>query len=739
MTNTQFNIGFYDNILLPNLNTIFSITDIKKVLRNVKNDNKKLIMSIFPVYKNHWINSKLKINNNVIYLSYNKNNDDLILPQSFKNMKIIEEDKNKSLEYNDYRYTIINNNITYFINWNAYSYLYILNMKDKKIKLDLLDYYVSLGIVLDGIRYHYLSSSDKSMFKGYINYPTYPNTTEDNFKAIQNINIYKFTNINLKSLLPNTQLDILKLFLERANCVLTGSTGVGKTSQIPKLLWWFNNYLDGYSFYSISRKITDQPYFNLQIDYNTTILSLPRKLLITSNAGSISKSLGFKEPNGSNIIIKFKGSENAPENNMNQNTKSPLFISVNQLTLNYIKKCNSLIIDEIHEHDTYALIIISIAYKLFSGLRNILLMTATLEDDLIRIKEYFKNIKFIHIQGDTLYNITEHIYPVLNYKDIIMKLIIEGNFKLGETLLIFQRSKNEVNKLMIKLSEELKTVEDKYQLYYDKAYSGIENLTTNVIKVIENNGKRNILIGTNILESSLTISNAKIVIDDCTFYMKYFRSGKVGTITKNMQIQRKGRVGRTQPGIYIASELIVKTKYKKIDNEYLWPYIIYGLKYNLDFKDFFILPTDMNRFKKSIDYLNRKGIEIKKKIPQYFNIYKSKICSQIEYLKLYSESLNTKIEQQFQFFDENSNTYNNNNIDKEVLTPNLINLIIKICNMKLIIKNIIKRKNMFEYNFQLENEFEGDSTNTIKIITTNPINETLNTYLIGGNVIQNYY
>lgn len=726
----QINFSYYKNILLPNFKTIFPYNNIDNALKELES-KKHLLIAIFPVYKHHWINSTIKkTKDNHIYLSYQEKenkNDSIIFIQNFKYMKITNinfskdkkltnsEDSKEFKEFKEYTYEIKNNNDTYTIDWNAYSLILLKNLKNIHIYDFNMD--ISRGIIIDACRYGYLSSENK-------------NNYTNNDKSL-----YTFSTISLKSLEPSVQYDILNLFLNRSNCVLTGTTGVGKTSQVPKLLWWFNNLLDGYPYFTVSRNINEKPIFNPKVIFNTTLLSLPRKVLIDSNSSSMRKSLGFQKSEGSPVIIKYKDADKSNEYNSKSNTKSPLLLIVNQLTLNYLNNnmCNTIIIDEIHEHDPYSIIIISIIYKLMKGIRNLVLMTATLEDDLPRIKEYFKNIIFIHIRGDTLYNIKTRLTPILNYTDIIDRCIKNKEFNLKESIIIFKKSKNEVNNLKILLEDYYLQKGNKYNCKIYVAYSGLPSLYDD-IKELETNDKRNIIIGTPILESSITINNAKIVIDNCEFYMKYFRSGKTSLITKSMQTQRKGRVGRTSPGIYITSHIINESIYRKIDNEYLWVYLIYCLKYSLNFKDLYIIPKDLTRFSRSLMYLEIKGIPIRKEINKYFQIFTTYSITQIEYLKIYALNLKNI---NFALFDEMQTT--------ESLTENIKNLIIHVCNMKLKIKKMeeVQKKGdiLYKYTFQFRNEIEQSEDNTILMTFPKSLSkdEYSNIYFIGNQIIEQRY
>lgn len=666
---------YLSNILFPNNDTVFTL-NFQSI--NLNENNLSLLMGLYPVYKHHWINASLKVIDNKVSLVFDvklENNLNTLNPKN-----AIHDEQNNCIMLNDY-----------IFDYNAYSYFRIKNYP-LKFNIKSIDKLTAIGILEDACRYGYLTTTNKA------------------FASKNN-----FSKITLNSLSIENQKKVLDLFLKRKNCILTGDTGVGKTSQIPKLLWWFNNLFDGYTFFEESITSNLIPYFTKEITFRNTLLSLPRIVLIQKNAKSIAKSLGYKEIDGSCINTIYK--DVTPEyQNSNPSTNNLFLFIVNQLMLIHSKNANTIIIDEIHEHDTYALINIAVIYKKFK-VRNLVLMSATLDDDFDRIKEYFNNIEFIHIKGSTLYPIVTEVYPELNYVTIINKIIKKGIFTNGTSIIIFQTSKNKVLKLLEYLQKEFP------RMYYITAYSGDDKLDDN-IKIVETNGLMNIIIGTPILESSITINNAVAVIDDCKFFMVHFRYGYNSDITKSMQTQRKGRVGRVRNGWYFCTKIITQSKYRKIDNEYLWPYLIYALKYNLRFDELFIIPKDMSRFEKSINYLYKKDILIRRDIDKYFRIFTSYNNTLIEYLKIYNKNLNKLVLERFIKFDESQSLKDSN--PKEYLNQMLIGLL-----KELNIKVTLKKAGTFLM-YKVNDEFE-DPTNNFIITSAEVVLKS--GYLIGNDMI----
>ncbi|AUL80494.1 VACWR077 [Vaccinia virus] len=60
-------------------------------------------------------------------------------------------------------------------------------------------------------------------------------------------NKYPFSKISLASLTPKAQREIFSAWISDRHVVLSGGTGVDKTSQVSKLLLWFNYLFGGFS------------------------------------------------------------------------------------------------------------------------------------------------------------------------------------------------------------------------------------------------------------------------------------------------------------------------------------------------------------------------------------------------------------------------------------------------------------------------------------------------------------
>lgn len=628
--------NFFLHNLLPNQVNIFPLLHIDDdIINYTKNNFYQMRYLIYPVYKYLWnkknifydVNRKILIcsknNINLEYYNYKSNYE--LLRKIFVNNDIILERNNIIyIPYLNIRCTL-----------EAYSYLY-LNVF-QIINKNNLNYLFILGILEASIE---------------LNICSLP------FEQKNKINVNKnftFSKITLKSLYVTNQIKIFKAWLNKSDVLLTGGTGIGKTSQIPKLFWWINYLYDGFdeylNFNNFNFNLND--IINYKIKSRATILSLPRKILITENASNVANSLGFNEISNSPIDCIFKDAHKTVYHNKKINEFiSPFLFTINKKTP--INNINTLIFDEIHEHETFADIGITKArhYKKKNNINNIILITATISDDLENINKYFPNIERIHIKGETLFDITT-IDKSKEYKNVkdLAKIINEYSTSIGKSTLIFLPSVSSINKIYLDLKDLLNL-----NLYEILILHRQILLTKNVLKDIVNYPKKHVIIlSTPVAESSITISNANVVIDYGLFYCKQFFSGSILNITDSMMKQRKGRVGRVSYGTYIHlfSMNKINKNFKRIDYEFLLPYIINCYYYNIKFKDIFITPTDMNRFDKTIKYFKNKNLNLKYNINKVFDLYNKYYVNIPEYLIIYKNE-NDTIKELLNIFENSS-------------------------------------------------------------------------------------
>lgn len=605
------------NMMLPNNNNIFLLKDLDdKVFKYAEKHYKKLGLLIYPVYKHLWRNSNF-------YIKFDEDiKKDIIicLEEGNSNLRFfninsldIEEDFLNDIEIKKNKIYIQDK---YIFSLEAFSFFFL----ERHQKIDLINpnFFFILGLLEACIKI------------GCCSIPFKQNETKI-------INKYKLNpiKIDLKSLIISNQIRIFDIWKNKKDVLITGGTGTGKTSQIPKLFWWINMWLDGmeidYSLFDLTKIKRSQ------IEKKTTVLSLPRKVLITSNSKFAAKSLGFDNITGSPINCKFKDVKKTDfYNPLAFDFISPFIFSINRNTS--FTNVNTIIFDEIHEHDTYCDIGIAIVKKIKQeqDIRNLVLITATITNDLENLKLFLPNLVEMKIKDEYLFpieekNLSSFCNKTNNYKDLDL-IIKKYSLTKGKSTIIFLPSLQLINKIEEKLKSSLSSFYVIIKLHREAVLEN-SNLISN-ISLYKNNHV--IILSTPIAESSITIDSAKIVIDTGLFFSKKFFSGEIIYITESMMQQRKGRVGRVSSGIYIKlfNDDKINKSFKKIDTEFLLPYVISLSVYNMKYEDLLIKP-EKKRYDKTIKYYNNRGIEFDKN-PLYINkIYNSYPCSLNEYIIIY--------------------------------------------------------------------------------------------------------
>lgn len=719
---------FFLHNLLPNNINIFPLLKLdKKIIEYTENIYKEFFFLIYPVYKHRWNNLILtnKIENDINYINCNEKNKKLNKNVNFYNYEEDENIKHFFLEnlffFDDFKMYTIDNMYCFSLESYAFLFLYFY----QNITLKNINHNFILGILEACINLGFCSIPFQQKYKL---------ETENKYN-------FKFSKISLKSMYVTNQIKIFDSWKNKYDVILTGGTGTGKTSQVPKLFWWINFLYDGFE----NLLNFDNFEFNLiyiktyKILNRKTILSLPRKILISENSLNVAKSLGYEEINNSVINCKFKDvKETIYHNEKIKKIISPFIFYINRST-KINDNVNTLIFDEIHEHDTYCDIGITIAkhYKKKYNIRNIVLITATIIDDLKILQNFIPGIKQIHIKGGTLFPVIEHeYYNICNRKNDFYgldKIIKKFSIEKSKSTLIFFPTLSKIESMEKKLKEIL---DKNFYIILQLHRNVMIDTNINIIEKINSyKDKHVIILSTPIAESSITISNVKVVIDTGLFFCKTFFVGKTLNITQSMMEQRKGRIGRVSPGIYINlfDKKNLNYNFKKIDYEFLLPYIINCLHFKINFKDIFITPNNMERFDNTLNYFKKKKLDLIKNIGKIYKIYNNNIISIPEYLIIYC--IGTEIEQ-----DVLNDFENINSIEEKLkfIKKNkfVFKNISKLLNIEcFIIKTLEKNKyNKTLNTISLKKYYEKGNNNIICIECKNILNNT-KILLLSENII----
>ena len=342
---------------------------------------------------------------------------------------------------------------------------------------------------------------------------------------------------------------IVETILSNDIILIKSGTGSGKTVLIPKFCLHANRY---------KGKI---------------IITLPKKI-ITKKAAEFS-ALTLDVKLGEQVGYQFRGDNLKSE-------KTILLYSTDGSIISMIKSdpllksIDMIIIDEAHERKVnidLLLYLLKNAIKLRMEKKlkplKLIIMSATINESIF--KTYYSDFKFewMELEGSPNFPI-KSIYLessldmksnqyIEKGKEIIGQIIkkINSNNKdyIEGDILFFVCTKSECNII----SEELG------RLYKDcftmPLYSGIDSELEQYItipdkfKELNSKYKRRLFVSTNVAESSLTIDGIVYVIDSgLELSVKFNPETNMNVMSKNFitqaqMTQRKGRAGRTKPGL----------------------------------------------------------------------------------------------------------------------------------------------------------------------------------------------
>lgn len=344
--------------------------------------------------------------------------------------------------------------------------------------------------------------------------------------------------------------DVIQTITDFQLTFIVSGTGSGKTVLIPKFALHYTGYL------------------------GKVAVTLPKRQSTSSAAIFAAKTLDVTL--GKEIGYVHKGS---PRNYLNEENKM-IYMTDGTLIMKMVKdpllsEYKVVIIDEAHERKVQIdLLLLFLKKILSSGKRpdlKVIIMSATIDTD--KYQKYFSGVtsKAIHISGQPNHPIKVEFLdkPVVSYLSegakIIDNLILKG---VKQDILFFITTSNEALQLC-------QNIRPKYpKIFCIELYSEMDkNLKIYVESRDEylklGNYDQRLVMATNVAESSITIDGLKYVIDSCFELSTYFDPDYAGTvfekklITKAQALQRRGRVGRTEPGTCF--HLLTEQQFNQLD------------------------------------------------------------------------------------------------------------------------------------------------------------------------------
>ncbi|WP_051284282.1 ATP-dependent RNA helicase HrpA [Desulforegula conservatrix] len=315
--------------------------------------------------------------------------------------------------------------------------------------------------------------------------------------------------------------------------IISGETGSGKTTQIPKLCLSAGRGIDG--------KIA---------------CTQPRRIAAVSVAERISEELGEECGKSCGYKVRFRD-ETSRDGYIKVMTDGLLLAETRSDGL--LSEYDTIIVDEAHERSLNIDFILGILKRLLKKRRDLKLVITSATIDTEKFSKAFWDAPIIEVSGrtfpvETIYMPppeTENEEDAPSQVEMAVKAVdrIQSESAYGD-ILIFMPTEQDIMETINLLSGRNYKSAALMPLYARMPASEQS-------KVFKRAEARKIIVSTNVAETSLTIPGIKYVIDSgvarIAQYMPRTRATAlpVSPISRSSANQRKGRCGRVEDGICI--------------------------------------------------------------------------------------------------------------------------------------------------------------------------------------------
>ncbi len=303
--------------------------------------------------------------------------------------------------------------------------------------------------------------------------------------------------------------DILKTVANNPVTIISAQTGAGKSTLVPKFL--------------------------CEAGYNV-VVAVHSRISATSLANRVSTLLNSST---GNIVGYHTGYEKkfSPHTQILYTTEGLQFIKELYGTKDSPNRV--LIIDDINWNVNVESLVAWIRYKLENGCKSkFILMSATLESQ--KISEFFWNAPIIDIPG---------YHFDIKVKELPSNKFVQSIYELataGHNVLAFVPGKREIEQTILSL-EKMRCPSRIFPLHADM-------MLDEQAKVFDESDTSKVIVSTNVTQFSITIPGIDAVVDSGLerrmLLIDELSLFGVGNISYSDHIQRKGRAGRTCPGVY---------------------------------------------------------------------------------------------------------------------------------------------------------------------------------------------
>ena len=322
--------------------------------------------------------------------------------------------------------------------------------------------------------------------------------------------------------------EIVQAIRENQVIVLSGETGSGKTTQIPKMCLEAGRGVDG-----------------------LIGCTQPRRIAALTVASRIAEELGHDHMVGSKI--RFKDSSK-PENVIRVMTDGMLLAEAQSHPT--LRAYDTLIIDEAHERSLNIDVLLGMVRRLIEKRRDLKVVITSATLDTQKFSKHFADAPIIEVSGRTfpveiLYEPPTEDTAALSLAERCAASLMDlvGGTRRGD-LLAFLPTEQDIKETMELVARRYADRLDIVPLYARLPASEQK-------KAFAQGGRRKLVVATNVAETSLTIPGIRYVVDSGLARISRYNPGTgthglpVDPISRASADQRAGRCGRVEEGICI--------------------------------------------------------------------------------------------------------------------------------------------------------------------------------------------
>ncbi len=324
--------------------------------------------------------------------------------------------------------------------------------------------------------------------------------------------------------------EIIQKICEHQVIVITGETGSGKTTQLPKICLAAGRGINGLIGCTQPRRIAAR-----------TIANRVASELNTQLGHAVGYKVRFSDHVSSESYIKFM-----TDGILLAETQSDRFLE------NY----DTIIIDEAHERSLNIDFLLGYLKQLLPKRPDLKIIVTSATIDTLRFAEHFNDAPIVEVSGRT-YPVEVFYHPLTSENDNQDKQLQEAIIDAVDEIFIYDKQAD----ILIFLPGEREIRETtealrKHRLFNTEILPLYARLSVSEQnKVFAPANERRIVLATNVAETSLTVPRIKAVIDSgLARISRYSIRNKVQrlpieAIARSSADQRKGRCGRIAPGI----------------------------------------------------------------------------------------------------------------------------------------------------------------------------------------------